>query len=129
MDPPERACAPTRSSKPHPRAPPPDPRLKPGPVFVTSGSSYKTPQHARGCEQLIIRGPTGLSSVRIQRAIVGLWDPSWSPDVTSRMGTTRRFASAWLLIVQHAKGMGEGVSLGHAIRSMQPRHGVNGDSG
>ena len=37
MDPPERACAPTRSSKSHPRAPPPDPRLKPGPAFVTSG--------------------------------------------------------------------------------------------
>jgi len=26
-----------RSSKPHPRAPNPDPRLKPGPVFVASG--------------------------------------------------------------------------------------------
>ena len=30
--------------------------------------------------------------MRIQRAIVGLWGPSWSPDVTSWMGTTRRFA-------------------------------------
>ena len=37
MHSPERACAPTRSSKPHPRAPPPDPRLKPGPVIVTPG--------------------------------------------------------------------------------------------
>jgi len=37
-DPPSvRAYAPTRSSKSHPRAPPPDPRLKPGPVFVASG--------------------------------------------------------------------------------------------
>jgi len=27
----------TRPSKPHPQAPPPDPRLKPGPVFVASG--------------------------------------------------------------------------------------------
>ena len=34
---PVRACTPTRSSKPHPRAPPPDPRLAPGPVFATSG--------------------------------------------------------------------------------------------
>ena len=34
---PGRAYAPTRSSKAHPRAPPPDPRLKPGPVFVASG--------------------------------------------------------------------------------------------
>jgi len=33
-----------------------------------------------------------LRSMRIQRAIVGLWGPSWSPDVTSWMGTTRRFA-------------------------------------
>ena len=32
-----RAYAPTRSSMPHPRAPPPDPRLTPGPVFVVSG--------------------------------------------------------------------------------------------
>jgi len=39
----EKPCAseeklvvvPARSSKPHPRAPPPDPRLKPGPVIVT----------------------------------------------------------------------------------------------
>ena len=37
MTPPVRAYAPTRSSKPHPRAPPPDPRLKLGPVFVASG--------------------------------------------------------------------------------------------
>ena len=37
MTPSVRAYAPTRSSKPHPRAPPPDPRLKLGPVFVTSG--------------------------------------------------------------------------------------------
>ena len=29
--------APTRSSKPRPWAPPPNPRLKPGPVFVASG--------------------------------------------------------------------------------------------
>ena len=37
-DPPSvRAYAPTRSSKPHLRAPPPGPRLKPGPVFVASG--------------------------------------------------------------------------------------------
>ena len=32
-----RAYAPTRSSKSHPWAPPPDPPLKPGPVFVASG--------------------------------------------------------------------------------------------
>ena len=32
-----RAYAPTRSSTPHPRAPIPDPRLKPGPVFAASG--------------------------------------------------------------------------------------------
>ena len=31
------AYAPTHSSKPQPRAPPPDPRLKPRPVFVASG--------------------------------------------------------------------------------------------
>jgi len=37
-----RAYAPTRSSKPHPRAPPLDPRLKPGPVFVTSGGVTST---------------------------------------------------------------------------------------
>ena len=37
MTPSVRANAPTRSSKPHPRAPPPDPRLKLGPVFVASG--------------------------------------------------------------------------------------------
>ena len=37
MAPSVRAYASTRSSKPHPRAPPPDPRLKPGPVFVASG--------------------------------------------------------------------------------------------
>ena len=36
-DPPMYAYAPARSSKPHPRAPPPDPRSKPGPVFVASG--------------------------------------------------------------------------------------------
>ena len=35
--PPVRAYAPARSSKPHPWAPPPDPRLKSGPVFVASG--------------------------------------------------------------------------------------------
>ena len=32
-----RAYASTHSSKPHPRAPPPDPRLNPRPVFVASG--------------------------------------------------------------------------------------------
>ena len=32
-----RAYAPSRFSKPRPRAPPPDPLLKPGPVFVASG--------------------------------------------------------------------------------------------
>jgi len=32
-----RAYAPTHFSKPHPRAPPPDPRLTPGPVFLDSG--------------------------------------------------------------------------------------------
>jgi len=32
-----RAYAPARYSKPQPRAPSPDPRLKPGPVFVASG--------------------------------------------------------------------------------------------
>ena len=32
-----RAYASIRSSKPRPRAPIPDPRLKPGPVFVASG--------------------------------------------------------------------------------------------
>ena len=32
-----RACAPTCSSKLNPWAPPPDPRLKPGPVFAPSG--------------------------------------------------------------------------------------------
>ena len=37
MTPSVRALAPARSSKSHPRAPPPDPRLKPGPVFVASG--------------------------------------------------------------------------------------------
>jgi len=37
MTPSVRTYAPTRSSEPHPRAPPPDPRLKPGPVFVASG--------------------------------------------------------------------------------------------
>jgi len=37
MNPSVRAYTPTRSSKPHPWAPPPDPRLKPGPVFVASG--------------------------------------------------------------------------------------------
>jgi len=31
------ACAPTHSLKSHPRAPPPDPRLKPGPMSVASG--------------------------------------------------------------------------------------------
>ena len=41
MDPPERACAPTRSSNPHPWVQPPGPRLKPGPVFVTSGGVVK----------------------------------------------------------------------------------------
>ena len=37
--PPPSVCAyaPARSSKPHPRAPLPDPRFKPGPVFVASG--------------------------------------------------------------------------------------------
>ena len=35
--PPSVLYAPTRSSKSPPRAPPPDPRLKPGPVFVASG--------------------------------------------------------------------------------------------
>ena len=38
-----RAYAPTRSSKSHPQAPPPDPRLKPGPAFIASGG--------RGCNQ------------------------------------------------------------------------------
>jgi len=35
------AYAPTRSSKPHPWAPPPDPRFKPGPVVVASGGVNK----------------------------------------------------------------------------------------
>ena len=35
-DPPLYAHIPARSSKPQPRAPPPDPRLKPGFVFVAS---------------------------------------------------------------------------------------------
>ena len=38
---PVRACTPTRSSKPHPRAPPPDPRLKTGARV----------RHFRGCNQ------------------------------------------------------------------------------
>ena len=37
LTPSERACAPTHSSKPQPWAPPPGTRLKPGPVFFTSG--------------------------------------------------------------------------------------------
>ena len=36
MAPSVRAYAPSRSSKSRPRAPPPDPRLKPGPLFVAS---------------------------------------------------------------------------------------------
>ena len=37
MAPSVRAYAPTRSSKPHPRVPPPVPRFKPGPMLVASG--------------------------------------------------------------------------------------------
>ena len=55
---PERACAPTRSSKPHPRAPPPDPRLKPGPVFVTSGGVIKCNRkpHLKMAKPRVING-------------------------------------------------------------------------
>ena len=52
MDPPERACVPTCSSKPHPRAPPPDPRFKPGPVFVTSRSLIKGRRSASAASAL-----------------------------------------------------------------------------
>ena len=54
-----RAYAPTRSSKPQPRAPPLDPRLKPGPVFVASGGVIITQGDSAqlgalcGCEGLL----------------------------------------------------------------------------
>ena len=43
-----RAYAPTRFTKPHPRAPPPEPRLKPGPVLVASGGLKNGPMPKRG---------------------------------------------------------------------------------
>ena len=53
MDPPERACTPTRSSKPHLRAPPPGPRLKTGARV----------RHFRGCNKVSGRLRGGLPQV------------------------------------------------------------------
>jgi len=43
----------------HPRAPPPDPRLKPGPVFVASGGVKKNPDAHETHMILTIQVPVG----------------------------------------------------------------------
>ena len=76
-----QVLGPTRSSKPHPRAPPPDPRLKPRPVFVASGG-VKTRMFATeicGCGEVwkVMRNAPITSDVRshlgvcICRKVVG----------------------------------------------------------
>ena len=74
--------------------------------ILIGGFAFQTriiPPRARFCLQLKTTGFFGLRSMRIQRAIVGLWGPSWSPDVTSWMGTTRRFALTPPCTLQESK--------------------------
>ena len=89
--PPERACTPTRSSKPHPRAPPPDPRLKTGARV----------RHFRGCKLGPLSTPTsewaGRGWSRPSRGLRFAWAPrifqirpSCSPYRQIKSGVFRR---------------------------------------